>query len=139
MLAIATTMLLGLGVASPLPDKDLSRSLGLLREIASQGEIRIFAIPKEVGECWGSISSCPDVELIFTYTTGDLGDPPVAYSLPTSKGWDFVRWVDERTFVVRTSIPAANIEKANRDAWISIEYTVSVNQGGASYVTGAPN
>jgi hypothetical protein len=46
----------------------------------------VFAIPVAVGECWGSLASCPDVELVLSHTSGDLDDPPTAYALPMAKG-----------------------------------------------------
>ncbi len=113
---------------------ELSRSLGLLEELARRGGIRVFAIPVVVGECWGSLASCPDVELVLSHTSGDLYDPPVAYTLPLAKGWTFVGWRDEDTLVLRTALPDAHIADEERAAWKAVEYTVTVRQEGASYM-----
>lgn len=122
------------GVSAPaIPAGELTRSLGLLEELARRGGIRVFAIPVAVGECWGSLASCPDVELVLSHTSGDLYEPPTAYALPMAKSWTFVGWVDEDTLVLRTTLPDAHIADEERAAWKAVEYTVTVSQDGARY------
>lgn len=139
-MAATLAMLLSASLlASPLSDLERARSLALSREIAAREGIRIFEIPTSIGDCWGPIESCPDVELVVTFVSGDLYDPPVAYSLPISKGWIFVGWKGSNSFVVRTSVPDSNIDEAARAAWRPVEYTVTVGEEGASYSVGAPD
>ncbi len=129
-----TAELLSSALSAPaVPAGELTRSLGLLEELARRGGLRVFAIPVAVGECWGSLASCPDVELVLSHTSGDLYDPPLAYTLPMAKGWTFVGWLDEDTLVLRTTLPDAHIADEERAAWKSLEYTVTVTQDGARY------
>jgi len=139
MAALLATLLFAAVSVPALTDDNLSRSLALNRELSARNGIRVLEIPVEIGECWGKISSCPDVELVVTYATGDLYDPPVAYSLPASKGWVFVGWRSESTFVVRTAIPDSNIDEAERGAWQTTKYTVTIGETGALYSLDAPN
>lgn len=134
MPALAIALLSSALSAPALPAGELTRSLGLLEELARRDGIRAFAIPVAVGECWGSLASCADVELVLSHTTGDLYDPPTAYALPMAKSWTFVGWVDEDTLVLRTTLPDAHIADEARAAWKAVEYTVTVTQDGASYL-----
>jgi len=131
----------------------LALVLGLLEELTPTKPepdqpyiVRVFASPAFVGECGGSVSSCPDVRLFITVANGDLGETPVLYQLPTAKGWDFVRWSSPITmgkttmssFVVRTVLPEANVDAVARKAWHSQEYHVFVSPSGGSYAFKLP-
>lgn len=128
---------------------ELASVLGFLDVLAtSSGDseqpyiVRIYAAPTSINECDGTVDSCPDVRLFVTVSNGDLGETPVLYQLPLQKGWEFKGWVraeaDGRTrmasFVVRTTLPDANIEPAVRKAWHPQEYRVLVSPESGSYV-----
>jgi len=119
----------------PLKKTELATVLALQREISTSNPsessyfVRVFEAPVEIGECGGSIASCPDVRLLISASTGDLLDTPVLYELPRAKGWQFVRWLppdDARAtgLVVRTELPEANIDPDERGKWHSTECSV---------------
>ena len=133
---------------APLHEPELASVLGLLEELAitpvgsSQPYIvRVYAAPTVVGECGGTVVSCPDVRLFITVANGDLGETPVLYQLPLQKGWQFKAWSQPLTvagtpmasFVVRTALPSANIDPANRKDWRAVEYRVLVSPTSASF------
>ncbi len=128
---------------------ELATVLGLLEELATTKPdsdqphiVRIYAVPTRIGECGGAVSSCPDVRLFFTVSVGDLGEEPVLYQLPVAKGWEFAGWTSPVTkgntsmssFMLRTTLPDANVALAARKAWRSQEYRVLVSPAAASYV-----
>lgn len=134
---------------APVKQHELASVLGLLEELTTAPPapeqpyiVRIFAAPSEVGECGGTVESCPDVRLFITVSSGDLGEMPVLYQLPVSKGWEFSGWSAPTSaghapmagFVLRTSLPGANIEPSARKAWRSQEYRVLVSPASASYI-----
>ena len=133
---------------APSKDKQLASTLGLIEELTPSGQdgsqpyiVRIFAAPVSVSECGGPVSTCPNVDLYITVSTGDLEDPPSLYQLPPSKGWTFVKWnkpsnvgqVAMASFVLRTTLPEANVSPEARKAWHPHEYTVQVSPSSASY------
>lgn len=95
-------------------------------------EVRVISAPVRIGECWGTIDSCPNERLIITASTGDLGSTPGVFELPVSKGWEFVKvlgfkGVDENKVIgieLKTILRGANIETAERANWQSLVYTV---------------
>ena len=100
--------------------------------------VKIVTFPPVVAECWGKIATCPDHRLVFVLTTGDMYDEPHLFELPTAKGWEFVSWLsptDRETggFVVRTTLPKANIDPGERDRWKSVAYRVEVSVAEARY------
>jgi hypothetical protein len=106
------------------------------RQSGFSGEIRIFVFPVEVGECWGTINSCPDVRLAFALTSGDMYADQEAFELPVAKGWEFVRWLPSEnpeagSFEVRTTMPTANIDVEERESWKATLYRVVVTEGSA--------
>ncbi len=126
----------------------LASTLGLLEELANTEPaseqpyiVRIFAVPEAVLECGGPVASCPNVKLYITVSYGDLGESPVLYQLPASKGWKFIGWsqpVDAgktrmANFKLRTTLPEANVSPEARKAWRSREYHVLVSPTGAFY------
>ena len=134
---------------APVDKPELATVLGLLDELATTPPVsdqpyivRIYAAPTSVGECGGTIATCPDVRLLITVSQGDLGETPVLYQLPMQKGWEFKGWASPFTsghtqmasFVVRTVLPETNIDLAARKAWHSQEYRVLVSPEAASYV-----
>jgi hypothetical protein len=105
--------------------------------------VRIYTFPLTLGECWGSIDSCPNEELAISISSGDLYENPIVLRLPPSKGWEFVQWIGIRTtadqktlvgFVLRTTLPDANIEQAQRTKFKSKQYEVWVSDTGGNYV-----
>jgi hypothetical protein len=134
---------------TPVAKPELATVLGLLQELATTPSssnqpyiVRVYAAPTGVYECGGSVASCPDVRLFFTVSYGDLGETPTLYQLPAQKSWEFVGWSEPSakasrmaSFTVRTTLPEANIDPANRNAWRSQEYRVLVSPESASYVS----
>lgn len=133
----------------PVKKPELATVLGLLDVLATSPPdsnqpyiVRVYAAPTSLGECGGTVDSCPDVRLFVTVSNGDLGETPVLYQLPMQKGWEFKSWVSPvangrtrmASFIVRTTLPEANIEPAARKAWRSQEYRVLVGPESASYV-----
>ena len=152
-LSLLLALLLPIGALAsdlaPVDKPELATVLGLLDELAAtppaSGQpylIRIYAAPTSVGECGGTVASCPDVRLFITVSHGDLGETPVLYQLPAQKGWEFKGWstpvVSGHTrlasFVLRTALPETNIDLTARSAWHSREYRVLVSPEAASYV-----
>jgi hypothetical protein len=134
---------------APIDKPELATVLGLLDELAITAPasdqpyiVRIYAAPTSVGECGGTVASCPDVRLFVTASYGDLGETPVLYQLPTQKGWEFKGWSSPVTlgqtrmasFIVRTALPETNIDIAARKAWQPQEYRVLISPESASYV-----
>jgi hypothetical protein len=132
----------------PLKSQSLATTLGFLEELTPRPPrvdqpyfVRVFAVPTEVGECGGEVSTCPDVKLYITVSNGDLGETPVLYQLPTSKGWEFVGWTKPTKtgqtsllgFKLRTTLPESNISPAARKAWRAREYRLLVSTESASY------
>jgi len=139
------------GAAGITPQKkpELATVLGLSEELASTPVpsaqpyiVRVFAAPVTVGECGSSVASCPDVRLLVTVSSGDLGGRPSLFELPRQKGWEFVAWSAPQSlggqpaaaFTVRSALPGANVSPAARKAWRPRIYRVLVTPGSASYV-----
>ena len=134
------------GTLSPSKNQYLATTLGLLEQLASAAPdqpyfVRVFAVPEAVLECGGTVNSCPNVKLYITVSTGDLGEPPVLFQLPASKGWEFVRWSKPVKvngtpvvgFTVRTALPGANIETQARKSWHPRVYQVQVSPASATF------
>ena len=132
----------------PLKSQSLATTLGFVEELTPTPPnvdqpyfVRVFAIPTENGECGGDVSTCPDVKHYVTVFNGDLGERPVLYQLPTSKGWEFVGWTKPSKagqtplmgFKLRTTLPGSNISPEARKAWRPREYRVVVSAASASY------
>ena len=133
---------------APVKSQSLATTLGFLEELTPRPPrvdqpyfVRVFAVPTEVGECDGDVSTCPDVKLYITVSNGDLGETPVLYQLPASKGWKFVGWSkpgkEGQTslvgFKLRTTLPDSNISPEARRAWRAREYRLLVSTESASY------
>jgi hypothetical protein len=129
----------------PARNQNLATTLGLLEEISTADSghpyfVRVFAVPEAVLECGGTIQSCPNVKLYITFSTGDLGDPPVLFQLPSSKGWEFMGWsrptevegVATVGFTVRTALPGSNIEEQARKTWRPRVYSVQLSPASAT-------
>lgn len=133
----------------PMNNPELATVLGLLQELAitppTSGQphiVRVYTSPIAIGECDGIVMTCPDVRLFVTVSTGDIGETPVLYELPTQKGWEFKGWsspvniggTSMASFVLHTTLPDANIQPAARKAWRPQEYRVLVSPTSASYI-----
>ena len=134
---------------SPVDNESMAQVLSFGTELASSNDeigfphlVRVFAFPAVEGECWGPLKSCPDWRLVFTLTYDGLYVEPALYELPVSKGWEFVSWIapngsEDVGFVVRTTIPGANLDSEERESWRPVTYEVLVSYDGATYkVTG---
>jgi hypothetical protein len=132
----------------PVKNAQLASVLGLLEEISPESPapeqpyiVRVFAAPVIVGECQGAVSSCPDVRIFVTVSTGDLGDAPVLYELPVAKGWEFMGRDKPATaagrtmsgFTVQTALPDSNVDAPARNAWHPKVYHVLISPTAASY------
>ena len=134
----------------PIRNHALASVLGLGVELAqtspTSGQphmVRVYAAPDDIGECDGSVESCPDVHLYVSVSDGDLGETPTLFKLPAQKGWAFVRWIPpgngnrrERMtgLVIRTTLPDSNIDPRARAAWHARYYRILVDTSGGSYV-----
>jgi hypothetical protein len=125
---------------------DLAAVLGLLDELTPAPSmdqpyfVRVYAVPAYVGECGGSVSSCPDVRLYLTVSSGDLGETPRLYRLPDAKGWEFKGWskpaqgrTGTQAFTLLTTLPESNIEQSARKAWRAAKYQVVVGPSSVTY------
>lgn len=132
----------------PVKDSRLATALGLSEEISPRGHaadqpyfVRVFAAPVVIGECGGTVASCPDVRLYVAVSAGDLGEVPVLYELPAAKGWEFSGWDKPVAlngkamagFTVKTVLPESNVEATARNAWRSRACRVFVSPVAASY------
>lgn len=99
--------------------------------------IRIYRVPLVNGECWGEISSCPDVQLLVSVHEGDLHEEPAMHTIPTAKGWKFGKWISNELsgaiFQVETTIPEANIEDVERQKWKADVYQITVTMDSIKY------
>ena len=149
-LYILILMLLSIGTYAQQPPKhlDIATLLAYSDEIANnQGATanyfaRIFAAPLVNGECWGNISSCPDIELLVSIHQGDYYEAPKLFRLPKAKGWKFLNWIDPKGndkkgigFRVKTILPEANIDQKERENWKTITYEVWVSMEAIYYTT----
>ena len=128
----------------PLDNETLAQAMAFRAELAnSDGNgsfahtVRIWVFPKIIGECWGKISTCPDWRIVFTLVTGDMYDEPRVFELPVAKGWEFVSWhsapdLESGAFTVRTALPSANIDSAERASWSETKYKVVVSADSAT-------
>ena len=90
--------------------------------------IVLIRAPVREGECWGEIESCPDVRLFVVLQPDALGQEPVLFRMPNSKGWEFVEWKSRLVFVIKTRIPSANIKTSERNSWESTKYLVTLSE-----------
>lgn len=104
--------------------------------------VRIHTFPLTLGECWGQLESCPNIELAIAVSAGDLYEKPILLRLPPSKGWEFVQWLDAKNtidkepsigFMLRTTIPKANIDQEQRTKFKAKLYEVWVSGARGSY------
>lgn len=99
--------------------------------------IRIYRVPLVNGECWGEISSCPDVQLLISVQEGDLTEEPAIHTIPIAKGWKFGKWISNELggaiFQVETAIPEANINNVERQKWKSEIYQITVTMESIKY------
>ncbi len=92
--------------------------------------VRAITSPTVIGECGGTIESCPDIRLFVVISMGDLGEIPKVLELPREKGWKFVSLsksdTERVTLIFETTIPGANINIEQRNAWIPRKYILSL-------------
>ena len=116
-------------------DSVLARVVAFGQVLLESGGIRVVEVPVAIDDCWGTVSSCPDIELYIAYSTGDLRDEPVVYRLPPAKGWKIVRGQDPQSIDIATTLPDANIDSSERSRWSPTVYRVTI---GAAGVTRSP-
>lgn len=129
-------------VWQPLDDDDLTIALAYGTEIADSTDepgasyvVRVYAVPEEIGECWGSLDSCPDWRLYIAVSTGDLYEKPFLYRFINSKGWEFLGWQDTNeaqttSFRVATEMPGANLDADARQKWKQDIWEFTINSNG---------
>lgn len=111
----------------PHSDQELANVLGLMTELSRNDGTILIQVPVELGECWGSNDSCPDVRLLVVMAPDALGQETVMFEMPLSKGWALVEWHSWDQFVVETTIPEHNRKPEEREAWESIRYQVTLS------------
>jgi len=115
----------------PLSTGDLARVVAFGQVLLDERDIRIVTVPRTIGECWGTVKSCPDIDLYISYYSGDLYAEPQVYRLGAAKGWEFAGWESDGTFMLKTTLNLPNIDSAERAAWRQITYRVTVSDGKA--------
>jgi len=138
-------------VAEPLPpQKDQSLAELLYNLVELNGlpqqpgpyQIRLFTTTDVLGECGGTVESCPNVHFYIVIADDGLGGTPALYILPRAKGWKFDKWLgtgsltdqeDQEGFRVETTIPDANISAEEYKAWKPQVYDVWVSPKGATF------
>jgi len=126
----------------PVADKELTSALAYGIELAnSYGApvhfpyIRVFVVPEVIGECRGTLESCPDWRLYITISMGDLYEEPFLFQFPSSKGWEFLGWVETDEpqtvrFRIATTLPDANLDAEVRESWEQDIYEFSIGPNG---------
>jgi hypothetical protein len=142
-------LLLSFGAAAadlqPIQKSELASVLGLVQEISGKAaenksgySVRVFSAPVAIGECGGSVKSCPEIRLFISVASGDLGEVPALYELPSSTGWEFAGWLPPSAsrasvFMLRTTLPESNIQQKARAQWRSRSYIINATTEAASY------
>ena len=111
-------------------ESSLARAIAFGQVLLEPDGVRIVEVPVVIDDCWGTVSSCPDVELFIAYSTGDLRDEPVVYRLPPAKGWKIVRGQEPNSFDIATTLPDANIDSSERSRWSPTVYRVTIGAAG---------
>ena len=111
-------------------DSSLARTIAFGHVLLESDGVRIVEVPVVIDDCWGTVNSCPDVELFIAYSTGDLRDEPVVYRLPAAKGWKIVRGHEPKSFDIATTLPEANIDLNERSRWSPTVYRVTIGSAG---------
>lgn len=112
---------------------ELSYLLGTMRTLFESTEfpyIRIIESSEEIMECGGTFESCPNSRLFIVTSMGDLGEAPLLYELPKSKGWkvssnELVS--GERHLTLVTTLDHANVSMESRSKWQSKTYKIRVS------------
>ena len=126
----------------PVDNKDLANALAYGTELANSDSapvsypyIRLFEVPEVIGECWGTLESCPNWRLYIAISMGDLYEEPFLFQFPSSKGWKFLGWqqTDEPQtvrFRITTTLPGANLSAEVRESWKADVYEFSIGPNG---------
>jgi len=112
---------------------ELSYLLGTMRTLFESKEfpyIRIIESSEEIMECGGTFESCPNSRLFIVSSMGDLGEAPLLYELPKSKGWkvssnEIVN--GERHLTLITTLEHSNVSMKSRSKWQSKTYKIRVS------------
>ncbi|TLU59459.1 hypothetical protein FE810_16955 [Thalassotalea litorea] len=116
----------------PIENNELAHILGTMNILfESEGfpAVRVIKSSEKIMECNGSFQSCPYSRLFISYMMGDLGETPLLYELPKSKGWKLVAsdTLNGELFItLETTLDQANISKESRSKWRSKTYRVKV-------------
>jgi hypothetical protein len=113
-----------------IDNNELSHILGtmvILFESKSVPFVRVIESSEEIMECGGTFESCPNSRLFLIYSMGDLGEAPLLYELPKSKGWKLLSTKvvnDELLISLETTLERANISQESREKWKSKTYSI---------------
>jgi hypothetical protein len=124
---VALMALAGAAVASPLvPLKsgDLARSIAFGQELFRDDRVRVVMVYREIGECGGPISTCPDADLYISYHIGDLGEEPKVFRLPPAKDWKVEGWQTSGVLRIVTALPESNVDARARAKWKATVYDI---------------
>jgi len=134
----------------PQKDESLAKVLYTLEELndipdgPGPYQVRLFTTSDSLGECGGTVESCPDVYFYIVIAGDGLGAKPALYVLPRAKGWKFDKWLgsgqskgqeDREGFQIETTIPGANISTESRKTWKPTVYDVWVNPASGNFST----
>lgn len=146
-------MLSSAHLLTAVKDKHLAQVLtymDVLADSTNNGEIypvRIVDVQTELGECWKTIKSCPDVELYIAVPPEALYMEPRVYRLPDAKGWKFDGWLQRKKtgnedrlvgFKLETTIPGTNISQKERKTWKPTIYDIWIGEDSAEYTVEKP-
>jgi hypothetical protein len=113
-----------------IDNNELSHILGtmvILFESKSVPFVRVIESSEEIMECGGTFESCSNSRLFLIYSMGDLGEAPLLYELPKSKGWKLLSTKvvnDELLISLETTLEHANISQESREKWKSKTYSI---------------
>ncbi len=92
--------------------------------------VQVIQSWEEISECGGPYESCPNARLFITSTMGDLGEPPLLYELPKSKGWKIISTEHKEKglhIILNTTLNHANVSAESRAKWKSKMYVVRIS------------
>ena len=124
----------------PSKNYELSHILGTMRVVYENKDlpfVRIIKSKEEISECGGTFETCPNSRLFIIVSMGDLGDPPILYELPKSKGWklDSTEMKENGLYItLDTTLNFPNISIESRKKWKSKKYRIRVSGYGGLYL-----
>ena len=130
-LPLLLSALSGIASASPLIPLgvgDLAHAIAFGRVLFEERGVRVVMVYRQVSECWGPITTCPDADLYISYHNGALGEQPKVYRLPPAKAWKVVGWRPSGILRIETALPEANVDPKERAIWHSVVYEIELRE-----------